>query len=131
MGKVVALAVILIAGYFALRPGGANSADKVADCLQKSGVTVTQVPFLQGGEGLPLQIKNRLLEVEKRNYAIQLGDGSGLLILVRSSRNADDVSRSLVAAEGRENVQRVGKFVMYWRLAPNSESTGIVLRCLS
>ena len=129
MAKLAVVAVIAIAGFLALRPHGA-SADKVADCLQRSGVTVSQVPFLQGGEGLPLQIKNRILEVEKRNYDVQLGDGSGLLFLVRSNGSAEEVSRSLVAAEGRENVQRAGKFVMYWRLAPKSEPAAIVLRCL-
>jgi hypothetical protein len=50
MGKVAAVAAILIAAYFAFRPHGA-SADKVADCLQRSGVTVSETPPLQGGEG--------------------------------------------------------------------------------
>jgi hypothetical protein len=127
MGKAAALAVILIAAYFVFRPGGASSADK---CLAESGATITETRFLQGGEGLPRPIKSRLLEVEKRNYVVQLGDDSGLLILLRSSRSADEVSRSLVAAEGRETVQRVGKFVMYWRTAPSSESAGILGRCL-
>lgn len=129
MAKLVVVAVIAIAAYLAFRPHGA-SADKVADCLQRSGATITETPPLRGGEGLPRQIKNQLLEVEKRNYEVELGDGSGLLILVRSSRSADEVSRSLAAAEGTENVQRAGKFVMYWRIAPHSESTGILLRCL-
>jgi hypothetical protein len=130
MGKVAALAVVLIAAYFVFRPGGASSADKVADCVAQSGATITETRLLQGGEGLPRQIKSRLLEVEKRNYVVQLGDDSGLLILVRSSRSADEVSRSLVAAEGRETIQRAGKFVMYWRTAPSSESAGILGRCL-
>ena len=93
MGKLVVVAGIAIAAFLAFRPHGA-SADKVADCLQQSGATVSLTPPLRGGEGLPRQIKNRLLEVEKRN------------------------------------VQRAGKFVMYWRIAPHSESTGILLRCL-
>lgn len=129
MAKVVVVGVIALVAWLAFRPHRA-SADKVADCLQQSGATVSEVPFLQGGEGLPLQIKNRLLEVEKRNYEVQLGDGSGLLFLVRSNGSAEEVSRALVAAEGRENVQRQGKFVMYWRLAPKSEPAAIVLRCL-
>ena len=129
MAKLAVVAVIAIAAFLAFRPHRA-SADKVADCLQSSGATVSEVPFLQGGEGLPLQIKNQLLEVEKRNYEVQLGDGSGLLFLVRSKGSAEELSRALVAAEGRENVQRRGKFVMYWRLAPNSEPAAIVLRCL-
>ena len=129
MAKVVVVGVIALVAWLAFRPHSA-SADKVADCLQRSGATVSEVPFLQGGEGLPLQIKNRLLEVEKRNYEVQLGDGSGLLFLVRSNGSAAEVSRALVAAEGRENVQRQGKFVMYWRLAPKSEPAAIVLRCL-
>jgi len=129
MAKLGVVAVIAIAAFLAFRPHRA-SADKVADCLQSSGATVSEVPFLQGGEGLPLQIKNQLLEVEKRNYEVQLGDGSGLLFLVRSKGSAEELSGALVAAEGRENVQRRGKFVMYWRLAPNSEPAAIVLRCL-
>ena len=129
MAKVVVVGVIALVAWLAFRPHRA-SADKVADCLQQSGATVSEVPFLQGGEGLPLQIKNRLLEVEKRNYEVQLGDGSGLLFLVRSNGKAAEVSRALVSAEGRENVQRQGKFVMYWRLAPKSEPAAIVLRCL-
>ena len=40
MGKAAALAVILIAAYFAFRPGDATSADK---CLAESGATVTGI----------------------------------------------------------------------------------------
>jgi len=59
--------VIAIGAYLLFRPCGPSGADKVADCLQKSGATVTERRLLGGGEGLPRQIKNRLLEVEKRN----------------------------------------------------------------
>ncbi len=129
MAKVAAVAVIAIAAFLVFHPGAA-SADKVAECLEKSGATVTQTRFLQGVEGIPPQVKSRLLKVEKRNYDVQLGSDSGLLILVRSSRSAEDVKRDLVAAEGQGIAQRRGRFVMYWNQVPSGESSGILGRCL-
>src|ERR1051325_353086 len=128
--KVAVVALVAIAAFLVFRPTGSR-ADKVANCLETSGATVTQTRLVQGGEGLPREIKRRLLEVEKRNYVVQLGDDSGLLILVRSNGNADEVSLSLEDAEGPENVQRTGEFVMYWRTVPTDYSAGILARCLS
>jgi hypothetical protein len=36
-----------------------------------------------------------------------------------------------VDAKGADTVQRAGKFVMYWYAAPESDSAGTVVRCLS
>ena len=129
MAKVAIVAVVATVAFLIFRPSGA-SADKVTSCLAKSGATVTETRLLEGGENLPPQIKGRLLRVEKHNYDVQLGYDSGLLMLIRSRRSAEDVGRSLVAAEGPAVAQRAGSFVMYWHGVPGTDSAGIVYRCL-
>ena len=129
MAKVAVIAVVAAVAFLIFRPSGA-SADKVTSCLAKSGATVTETRLLEGGENLPPQIKDLLLKVEKQNYDVQLGYDSGLLMLIRSNRSAEDVGRSLVAAEGPATAQRAGRFLMYWHGVPGTDSAGIVYHCL-
>ena len=128
MAKIAVVAVIAIGAYLIFRPGGA-SADEVT-CLLKSGATVAEKRLLDGAENLPIQVKNRLLELEKRNYDVQVGDDFGVLIVARSAKSAEEVRRSLVAGEGPDTAHRAGAFVMYWPTVPSGHSAGIVHRCL-
>jgi hypothetical protein len=128
---LVAGAVVVSLGAFALHRLGGKDAAKVAGCLEKHGAIAKRSTFLEDALGMSgeAQIPGDLKNAEKHLFDVTVGSDSGLLMdTKRSHQDARLVAAA--AAQGFDiTPQSRGKVVLLWFGGPSPASRSLVERC--
>ena len=129
---VLAGAVVLAFGAYALRPHGGTGAAEVASCLEKHGATASRSTFLRDTFGFDAQaeVPGELKKAENHLFDVTLGSDSGLLMDTKQAHREARVLEAAAAQGFDVTPQSRGKVMLIWFGGPSADSREIADGCL-